>query len=161
MWCCFCCFRRLLDLLDTLNDGFVQYVETTILWNKADGSKEIVSPLKVAGFDLDRLQAKSPASYQAVSDKGRKGAELVSLWGTKSKIVGVFVGQTPASYDMVSKALVLSEERTGLYSSMSTTCVGQGQMQRTLSLFAILLTRLRCFGRMLGLWLSLNDKLRL
>lgn len=114
--------------------------------NKADGSKEIVSPLAVAGFDLDRLQAKSPASYQAVSDKGRKGSELVSLWGTKSKIVCVFVGQTLASYDIVSKVLVLSGGRTGSYSATFTTCVGQGHMQRTLSLSAILLLRLRCFG---------------
>jgi hypothetical protein len=115
---------------------------------KADGSKEIVSPLGVAEFDPDpdRLQAKSPASYQAVSDKGRKGSELVSLWGTKSKIVCVFVGQTLASYDTVSKVLVLSEGRTGSYSATSTTCVGQGHIQRTLSLSAILLSRLRCCG---------------
>jgi len=78
--------------------------------NKAEDSREIVSPLGVAGYDLGRLQANSPASYQSVSDKGRKASESVSLWGTKSKIVCVFVGQTLASYDMVSKALVPSGE---------------------------------------------------
>lgn len=53
--------------------------------DKANGSKEMVSPLEVAGFDFDRLQAKSRASYQAVSDKSRKGTELVSLWSTKAR----------------------------------------------------------------------------
>lgn len=67
-----------------------------------------MSPLEVVGFDPDRLRAKTPASYQSVSDKGRQASESVSLWRHKKQDSMRLLGQTPGGYDGVSGILVSS-----------------------------------------------------
>lgn len=160
LWCCFCCFRRLLGLPDTPDVGFVQCVRTTILRQeiKQMAAKRWCRLWKL----LDLILIGYRLSHKPRTKRSRIKVERAPSWchsGAQKQDSMRLVGQTPASYDMVSKALVLSEGRTWSYSSTSTTCVGQRQMQQTLSLSAIALSKSRYFGRWLGLWLLLSNKL--